>query len=367
MSDPTQGSAALRGLLAAAAFVVVVAGLKAAAAIVVPFLLAVFVAVVCAPLLYALQERGVPTVLALAVVVTSVVVVFVAVGSLLGTSANEFTRGLPAYEARLQNLVTATFEMVEQIGGEASLEALRERIDVGFAFRSVGGLLSALSSAFANAFLILLTAAFVLLEAASLKAKVAALSADANVTVERFDAALGNVRRYLAIKTATSGLTGALVYALLLLAGVDFAALWATLAFLLNYIPNIGSILASIPAVLLALVQLGWLPALLVAGGYFAINTIVGSVLEPRWMGRSAGLSTLVVFVSLIFWGWVLGTVGMLLSVPLTMTAKVALEGNPGTRWIAILLGPAEPARPTAPETADRSAAGEPTPTDDAA
>ncbi|MDJ0787530.1 MAG: AI-2E family transporter [Myxococcota bacterium] len=352
MQEDIHSSAALRWLVALAAFVVVVAGLKAAAAIVVPTLLAVFVAIICWPLLDALQERRVPTWLALLVVVGAVVVTFVAVGGLLGTSVNEFTRGLPAYEARLQALVTATFARVEEIGGQTSLDALRERVDAGAIFRTVGGLLTAMSGVFTNAFLILLTSIFVLLEASSLRAKVAALSSEAESTVARIDAILANVRRYLAIKTATSGLTGLLVYALLMLVGVDFAALWATLAFLLNYVPNIGSILASVPAILLALVQLGWLPAAGVAAGYVALNLAIGSGLEPRLMGRSAGLSTLVVFASLIFWGWVLGAVGMLLSVPLTMTVKVALQDNPSTRWVAILLGPAQPeaaARASAP------------------
>ena len=112
------------------------------------------------------------------------------------------------------------------------------------------------------------------------------------------------------------------------------------MAFLLNYVPNIGSIIAAVPAVLLALVQLGMGTALLVAAGYLVINIIIGSVLEPRFMGKGLGLSTLVVFLSLVFWGWVLGPVGMLLSVPLTIAAKIALEGYSGTRWLAVMLGP---------------------------
>ncbi len=109
--------------------------------------------------------------------------------------------------------------------------------------------------------------------------------------------------------------------------------------FLLNFTPNIGSIIAAIPAVLLALVQLGLVPALLTAGGYVAINITVGSILEPKFMGRGLGLSTLVVFISLVFWGWRLGPVGMLLSVPLTMILKIILESNEETRWIAVIMG----------------------------
>ncbi len=112
------------------------------------------------------------------------------------------------------------------------------------------------------------------------------------------------------------------------------------LAFLLNYVPNIGSIIAAVPAVLLAFVQLGAISALLTTALYVAVNVTIGNVVEPRFMGRGLGLSTLVVFLSLVFWGWVLGPVGMLLSVPLTITVKIALESSSKSHWLAVLLGP---------------------------
>ena len=114
--------------------------------------------------------------------------------------------------------------------------------------------------------------------------------------------------------------------------------LWSVTAFLFNFIPNIGSIIAAVPAVLLAFVQLGPTTAGLAAIGYVVTNMVMGNVIEPRFMGRGLGLSTLVVFLSLIFWGWLLGTVGMLLSVPLTMIVKLALESSDDSRWLALLL-----------------------------
>ena len=119
---------------------------------------------------------------------------------------------------------------------------------------------------------------------------------------------------------------------------VDYPLLWGLLAFLLNYIPNLGSIIAAVPTVLLTLVQLGWSAALIVFAGYSVVNVVIGSFIEPRFMGKGLGLSTLVVFLSLVFWGWVLGPVGMLLSVPLTMTLKIALESSEENRWLAKLL-----------------------------
>ncbi len=157
-----------------------------------------------------------------------------------------------------------------------------------------------------------------------------------------------NVKHYLALKTLLSLGTGFCVTMLLLFLGVDYAILWGIIAFLLNYIPNIGSIIASVPAILLAFVQFGIGKAVIVAIGYLSINILFGPIMEPKIMGRGLGLSTLVVFLSLVFWGWVLGPVGMLLSVVLTMIVKIALESREDTRWLGILLG-----NPEHPETAE--------------
>ena len=163
---------------------------------------------------------------------------------------------------------------------------------------------------------------------------------DPETSIKRVNSISENINKYIAIKTGISIVTGLLVTIFLLIIGVDYPVLWGVLAFALNFIPTIGSIIALIPAVLLTIVQLGFGDALIVLIGYLVINTIMGNILEPRLMGKGLGLSTLVVFISLIFWGWVLGPVGMLLSVPLTITIKIILDSSEETRWFAILLGP---------------------------
>ena len=127
---------------------------------------------------------------------------------------------------------------------------------------------------------------------------------------------------------------------------MDFPLLWGLLAFLLNFVPNIGSVIAAVPPVILAYVQLGALPTSIVILGFSIINVFIGSFIEPKFLGKGLGLSSLVVFLSLVFWGWVLGPIGMLLSVPLTITAKLGLEANPNTRWVAILLGGSNASEP---------------------
>lgn len=199
-------------------------------------------------------------------------------------------------------------------------------------------MLSGVGNVMANLFLIILTIVFMLFEAQSLPKKLHLALDDPDMRLKQIDRFLQSVNQYMVIKTLVSLATGIIVGVGLTFIGVDYAMLWAVIAFLFNYIPNIGSIIAAIPAVLLAFIQLG--PA--AAGGtallYVGANMVMGNIIEPKFMGRGLGLSTLVVFLSLIFWGWLLGSVGMLLSVPLTMVVKIALESSKSGNWLAILL-----------------------------
>ncbi len=205
-------------------------------------------------------------------------------------------------------------------------------------------LLADLGGLFSSAFLILLTVIFILLETARFPAKLQAAVGDRGSASEHIREMVDNIRRYMFIKTSTSLLTGLLVTAFLLTFNVRYAMLWGLLAFLFNYVPNIGSILAAGPAVALVFIEHGITMALMVGVGYLIINFFISYAIEPRFMGQGLGLSTLVVFLSLIFWGWVLGPIGMLLSAPLTMIVKIILADFEETRWIAVMLSAKAPA-----------------------
>ena len=169
--------------------------------------------------------------------------------------------------------------------------------------------------------------------------KLVAITAGRKQLVNESSRVRDAILQYMSLKTVVSVLTGTLAGILVWGLGVDYPVLWGLLAFFFNYVPNIGSFIAAIPPVLLALIQRDLNCALLMGIGYAAINGIIGNFVEPRMMGKGLGLSTLVVFLSLVFWGWVLGPVGMLLSVPLTMIVKIGLENFEQTRWLAIMLG----------------------------
>jgi predicted PurR-regulated permease PerM len=331
-------SAGSRLLLMTAAFVIVVAGMKAAQPILVPFLLSVFIAIISAPSMFYLQRRGLPTAIALLFVLAAVISMLLLVAVLIGNSIEDFRQSLPLYQSRLQNQLSAFISLFSKIGINLSLIEVQAYFDPGVAMRMVANTLNGLGSVLTNGFLILLTVAFILAEASSFPQKLHRVLDRPDHSLPGFDHFLVTVKQYMVIKTWISLATGAIVWLGLWLLEVDYPFLWGVLAFFLNYVPNIGSIIAAIPAVLLALIQLGWGHAVGVALLYLAINIVMGNVVEPRYMGKGLGLSTLVVFLSLIFWGWVLGPVGMLLSIPLTMTVKIAMDHNEETRWIAVLL-----------------------------
>ncbi len=326
-------------LIGTACFVVIVAGMQAAASLLIPFLLAAFVAIICLPPLQWLTRHRLPVAAAVMLIALSLVLVILLLGTFVGASVADFSSNLPVYQARLKAMSGDLIGWLSGFGISLSSQAVLENFDPSAAMGLVGKLVSGLGNALANTFLIVLTVIFLLMEAAALPHKWAAMGNQAPST-EHFGRFVASVNSYLAIKGWVSLVTGIVIAGWLALLGIDYPLLWGLIAFLFNFVPNIGSIIAAVPAVLLALVQLGPGAALGAALGYLAVNIVMGNVIEPRFMGRGVGLSTLVVFLSLVFWGWVLGPVGMLLSVPLTMIVKLALEANERSRWLAILLGP---------------------------
>jgi len=339
MQDLKQQPSRAGFLITAAAFVIVVAGMRAAEAIIVPFLIAVFIAVLCMPTLFWLQKKGVHKALAMLVVIAGISVIGMLITTLISTSLDNFLRDLPFYQSRLQDKAQDLIAWIQEKGAKVPDNWVGDVFDPGAAMNLVAVLLKKLGNVFTNAFLILITVVFILLEASSVSTKMRAISHSPGSSDTNFDKFTNNINRYMGIKTLTSLATGVAVAIWLVFLGVDYPLLWGLLAFLLNFIPSIGSIIAAIPVILLALIQIGTGSALLVAAGYLTVNTIIGSFLEPRVMGKGLGLSALVVFLSIIFWGWVLGPVGMLLSVPLTMTLKIALDSKEELRWISVLLG----------------------------
>ena len=338
-----------RAVIVAAAIAVTVVVLQSAASIVAPVLLAAFIAVILTPPLRWLRRKRVPQWISLPLIV----ILLLEAGSILGLvftgQLEGFRESLPGYRERLTLLRDQFGLWLEETGVEMAREAVKDIIDPNVAVDLVRVVLSNMRSTFGTGLLVLLSAVFMLLEAPSLLTKLRKafhLQEEAELRLQRL---FSSINHYMVIKSLASLATALCIWGWLWMLAIDYAALWAILAFLLNFIPFIGGLLMAVPPLLLALVQADLQVTLIVALGYLIVNTVIGSILEPRIMGRGLGISTLVVFLSLLFWGWVLGTVGVFLSVPLTMVLLIALDSRPQTRPFAILLGP-EVAETAAPE-----------------
>ncbi|KGA99596.1 AI-2E family transporter [Leclercia pneumoniae] len=325
--------------------VIVLAGIRFAADIIVPFILALFIAVVLNPLVQRMVRLRVPRVLAISLLIGVIILGMVLLLAYLGNSLNELARTLPVYRDSLLAPLQQLDPWLHRVGIDVSVEQLQTFIDPNAAMTLVTSLLTQLSNAMTSIFLLLLTVVFMLIEVPQLPAKLQQLMARPAEGMGAIQRALDSVTHYLVLKTAISVVTGLVVWGMLTLLEVRFAFVWGLLAFALNYIPNIGSVLAAIPPIVQVLAFSGFYDALIVLSGYLLINLVFGNILEPRMMGRGLGLSTLVVFLSLIFWGWLLGPVGMLLSVPLTIMVKIALEQTAGGQSIAVLLSDVRPSR----------------------
>ena len=339
MNGNVKRAAKAPALLTLASFIIVVAGMKAASSILVPFFLAVFIAVICAPPMFWLRRKGIPKVLALVFILVAILFVGLLFGALIVPSLNDFLNSLPDYQERLSAHISALISLLHEKGVNIPQKVLSDTFNTGWVMSLAGGIFSALSSVLTNAFLILLTVVFILLEAADFPKKLKAVLKNPERSLSTIEKFSQDAKRYLVIKTLISAATGLAIWLWLLILGVDYPVLWGTLSFLLNYVPNIGSIIAALPAVLLALVQLGVGSALLTALGFVVANIVLGNIVEPKLMGRRLSLSALVVFLSLVFWGWILGPIGMILSVPMTSLVKIALESYEDTRGLAIMLG----------------------------
>ncbi|MBD3585062.1 AI-2E family transporter [Salinimonas sp. HHU 13199] len=330
-----------KALIVLACLVVVLAGIKAASAIMVPFFLSGFIAIACSPLINWASRHHVPKWLSISLVIVMIVVIGFLLAGLVGQSLADFRQNLPQYRSQLDNEFNWVIDKLAAMNIHVDRELITSQLDPGLAMSLATNFISGMGGVLSNLFLILLTVIFMLFEASSIPVRLHTALADPDMKMQYIDRFIRSVNSYLAIKTVVSLATGLIIGIWLYVMQVDHFLLWAVLAFMLNFIPNIGSIIAALPAVLIAFVQYGFASAGLAALGFVLVNTIMGNLIEPRLMGRGMGLSTLVVFLSLIFWGWLLGTVGMLLSVPLTMVVKIALESRSESRWLAILLSSA--------------------------
>ncbi len=321
-----------------ASVILVGLGLHLAKPVLAPVLFAAFVAAITSPLVLGLTRRGVPTIVA---VLAGLLVDALAIGGIgvvvAGTIA-ELTERQAFYEERFTVHLEEVRRWLVVHGVEVSQDSLESIVEPQAMLGYLGQGVQRVAAMLSQFTLVLFIVAFMLVEATGLRRKVAAIQTHQQITALQQTAR--ELRGFLAVKLGTSATTGMLAGTLCYSLDIDLPLLWALVAFLLNFIPTVGSIIAAVPPTLLALLLYGPAVALALAGGYVAINTVVGMLIEPRWMGKTLGLSPLVVFLGMLVWGYLLGIVGALLSPTLTMFLKSWLQHSEDLRWVATLMGP---------------------------
>jgi predicted PurR-regulated permease PerM len=250
---------------------------------------------------------------------------------------------LPQYNKALTRKLVDLQEMMPFINLHISPERMLRRMDSEKVMTYATTLMTGLSGAMASILLLVMTVVFMLFEVRHVPYKLRFALNNPQIHIAGLHRALKGVTKYLALKTLLSLWTGIIVWLGLMLMGVQFALMWGVLAFLLNYVPNIGAVLSAVPPMIQAFLFNGFYECMLVGALFLVVHMVLGNILEPRMMGHRLGMSTLVVFLSLLIWGWLLGPVGMLLSVPLTSVCKIWMETTKGGSKLAILLGPGRP------------------------
>lgn len=329
---------ALRGLVGTAAAVVIVAGLRLGSEVFVPLTIALFVVMASLPLLEWLVNHRVPRALAVTVTVLADLVVIALFGWLLGVAVKQVTETLPQYQPRLTHLLDQAVGWLEARDFPASDWVSPASFDPGALVDLVGSTFAGVASFVTGVVLVALLILFMLLESLEIGDKLAIAFRTDREALRRYSRITREVRRYLVMKTLISLVTGLAVGIWVAVVGLAFPIFWGFLAFLLNFIPNVGSVLAALPAITFAVIQLGLPRALAITAGYAVVNLLLGNIVEPNLMGRRLRLSPLVVFVSLVLWGWIWGPAGMVLSVPITMAFKIGFENSPNLKWLAQLL-----------------------------
>lgn len=343
-----QDSAVIRILLIGASLVVIVFGIRYATSVFTTFFLAFVIAVSVSPLQNWLRNRGLPLWLAFSLVVLGVIVFIVAIVLLMLISIQQFVNALPGYQDRITELKQSLQDWLDArgvspklTGDVMSLDALQASNITSF-FVSIA---KQISGAISSWSFILFLAAMMLIESTSHPEKLLKALRSGSPMPRRLIDFNKDIRSYIVINAWLGFLVAVINTLLLYFLGVDFAILWGILSFFFSFIPIVGFILSFIPPAFLALLQFGIVKAVIVVVGFIIINTVVDNLLAPRVMARGLNLTPVVVVLSLFFWSWVMGPIGAVLSVPMTLAVKkLVLESSDESRWLAILMEPGEPA-----------------------
>ncbi len=340
MNNFLSQSQVARFMIIALGCIAIVAAMYAISSILNPIFIAVLFAVLFDIPRAWLVKRGMSKGQALTVTILGALLITLLFIVLMAGTFINLTASLPDYQQQIQTQLDELGAMLGQVGiqgDQLKAAAQDEQTNpLNIIAYVLGGVLSLLGSAM----LILVYAIFLLIEGNGFSGKVDEAFNPSDPAYKYINTVTTNLRNFLVAQTKVSLTTGVSVTLVLWFLGVEFALLWGIVAFLMNFIPYIGSILAAIPAVIVAFIQFGPSTTVLwVIVAYLIVNVVVNYTIYPRVMAQGVDLSMFIVLAAMVFWGWVLGPIGLILSVPITAVIKISLESYPGSRWLAVMLG----------------------------
>lgn len=325
-------------LLVGASLVLIVAGLRASAPIVSPFLLAFFLATLLYPAYQRLLQRGIPTWLAVSLMILGVTLIGSGLIALLWVSIEQLRSNLWFYTNRLLAQRRSLEDLLSLIGVDAPTLISQEVLNRQLLISTAASLLTNLGSLLFTSVFVLITTIFLLLQTHHLRERLAQEWGPNSFISAQIVEVAQRIARFFAIRVRVNLIVAIGITLWLLILGVDLALLWGILAFFLGFVMYVGLFIAAVPPVLLALAESGLLWALLAGVGILVINMSVENVVAPAMMAQGLNLAPVVVLMSLVFWSWVLGPLGLILAIPLTVIVVMVLAGNAETRWLIVLL-----------------------------
>ena len=339
-----------RGLivvLSMTGLLVSVLALKQFAGIVAPVLLALILVISFHPLIGILRGRGVPQWLAVTITLLALIAVILGMAISLGLSVGRLATILPNYQAQFEQLANDLRAWLGSLGvGQDQVNEALKKINFSNVAVLLGDLLAGLAAVFSNLLLLLFVVAFMALDSVRFSRRLALARPERPEIVGALDGFVAGTRTYLLVSTIFGLIVAAIDTGFLWLVDVPLPVLWGMLAFITNYIPNVGFIIGIVPPALLGLLQGGPKLMVIVLVGYSLTNFVIQSIIQPKVMADAVNLSLTLTFVSLIFWTFVIGAMGAILAVPLTLLTKaLLLDVDPSTRWMSSLItgGPAPP------------------------
>ncbi|ADG91741.1 protein of unknown function UPF0118 [Arcobacter nitrofigilis DSM 7299] len=321
-----------------ACIVVIIAGVKIASEIVIVLFLAIFISSIISTLIKILDKRHIPKLISYLLVLGFFTLISLLLAYIVNISLKDFITNLPTYEEKLQQTIVNIISLAENYGYSIDKKTILDALNLNSFFGITTNLIGSIGTFLSKFLLIIIGIGFILAESKSFEKKLKILFRKESDKIEHFNLFSNNIQKYFLVKTATSFLTGFLVAITLIFFDISYPILWGVIAMLFNFIPVVGSIIAAVPAILLSFLTSDLNTTLILIVLYLAINIFISNIIEPKFMGKELGLSPLVIFFSLILWGWVLGIVGMFLAVPITMTLKIAFDSNKTTKWISLLM-----------------------------